>query len=96
MSQLISVLAIFGFVDLQNCALYLGCPWSEMQDCSAIWFSSFSELQNIALFRGRPLDDSSRLRSPEKKKALGLDSDRDRDLGSGIGRDIDRDRGGNI
>ena len=57
MSQLICSLAISCFTELQNCALFLGCPLPEMQDCSEIWFCSFSELQNRALFRGCPLSE---------------------------------------
>ena len=54
MSQLICSFAISSFTELQNCALFLGCPLPEMQDCSAVLFFTFSELQNIALFLGCP------------------------------------------
>ena len=57
MSQLICAFAISSFTELQNIALFLGCPLPEMQDCSEIWFCSFSELQNCALFRGCPLSE---------------------------------------
>ena len=57
MSQLICSFVISSFTELQNIALFLGCPLPEMQDCSEIWFCSFSELQNIALFRGCPLSE---------------------------------------
>ena len=54
MSQLICSFAISSFIELQNCALFLGWPLPEMQDSSAVLFCSFSELQNIALFLGCP------------------------------------------
>ena len=57
MSQLICAFAISSFAELQNIALFLGCPLPEMQDLSEIWFGSFSELQNCALFRGGPLSE---------------------------------------
>ena len=42
--------SVFHFSELQNIALFLGCPWSEMQSCGAILFLAFSELQNCAIF----------------------------------------------
>ena len=45
----------FRFSELQNCALFLGCPLSKMQNCGAIRFLAFSELQNCALFLVVPL-----------------------------------------
>ena len=50
MSQLICSVAISSFTELQNCALFLGCPLPEMQDCSAVLFFTFSELQNCPIF----------------------------------------------
>ena len=57
MSQLICAFAISSFTELQNIALFLGCPLPEIKDCSEIWFCSFSELQNIALICGCPLSE---------------------------------------
>ena len=54
MSQLVCSFAISSFTELQNCALFLGCPLPEMQDCSAVLFFTFSELQNCVLFLGCP------------------------------------------
>ena len=54
MSQLICAFVISSFTELQNIALFLGCPWSEMQSCGAILFLAFSELQNCAIFLAAP------------------------------------------
>ena len=54
MSQLICSCAIFSFTEMQNYALFLGCPLPEMQDCSAVLFLTYPQLQNIALFLGCP------------------------------------------
>ena len=55
MSQLIWPCANFSFSDLQNCALFLGCPLPELQNCVAIPLFTFSELQTCPFFLARSM-----------------------------------------